>query len=91
MKQKTVIKSQYDLHLEIEIHSGSSGEVIDTMFEDEHYDTYGEALAAADEYREELGNEFCSWGDDIGILKDVSVDDEPTDHEYLVFPWEVLS
>lgn len=89
MKQKTVIKSQYDLHLEIEIHSGSSGKVIDTMFEDEHYDTYGEALAAADEYREELGYEFCSWGDDIGILKYVSVDDEPTDHEYPVLPWEV--
>lgn len=90
MKQKTEIKSQYDLHLEIEIHSGSSGEVIDIMFEDEHYDTYGEALAAADEYREELGNEYCSWGNDIGILKDVSVDEEPTEHQYLLFPGEVV-
>lgn len=90
MKQKTEIKSHYDLHLEIEIHSGSSGEVIDIMFEDEHYDTYGEALAAADEYREELGNEYCSWGNDIGILKDVSVDEEPTEHQYLLFPGEVV-
>lgn len=88
MKHKTEIKSQYDLHLEIEIRSGTSGEVIDTMFEDEHYDTYGEALAAADEYREELGEEFCSWGNDIGILKDVFVDEEPTEHEYLLFPGE---
>lgn len=89
MKQKTEIKSQYDLHLEIEIRSGSSGEVIDIMFEDEHYDSYGEALAAADEYRDEIGEEFCSWGNDIGILKEVTVDDEPTEHEYPVLPCEV--
>lgn len=88
MKQKTIIKSQYDLHLEIEIRSGSSGEVIDTMFEDEFYDTYGEALAAADEYRDDLGLEFCSWGNDIGILKGVIVDEEPLYNEYILLPGE---
>lgn len=84
MKSRYVDISEYGVFLTIEIISGYTGEVIDYHSEDEFYQSYEKAQEVAKKYRKQIGEQICSWGDDIGILKEVYVDEEPRINQYCI-------
>ena len=79
---KFVEISEYGVHLSINIASGGTGEIIGFQTETEYYATYAEACAVAERYKQQIGEEICSWGSDAGILDDVWVDEEPRVNQY---------
>ena len=68
---------RYCVSYTCDIVSGESGEVIDYHTEDEYYSEYSDAQARADELRSQIGDEICSWGDDVGVLREVDLSDTP--------------
>lgn len=83
MGSKIKSVSEYGLYLDIDIISGETGEVIGYHSEQEFCHTYEQACKVAEKYRNQIGQQFCSWGSDIGILKEVYVDEEPCINQYV--------
>lgn len=81
-KPRFEIRQEYMVFYSCDVISGQTGEVIDYHSEHEAYDTLAEAEARAEELRKEIGEEFCCWGDDVGVLKFVEVDKEPRGNQY---------
>lgn len=81
-KGRWVDISEYGVFLSIDVVSGITGDVIDVHSEDEFFQRKEEADRVAAEYRSQIGEVVCSWGNDIGILREVYVDDEPRTNQY---------
>lgn len=81
---KIEIIKEYMVYYTCEIISGETGDVIDYQTEEEAYSTYNKAQVRAEELRKLIGEEICYWGNDVGILREVDVDDEPTENIYAI-------
>lgn len=82
MSKALVTRMEYLVSQFIEVVDGETGEIIDYYPEAEYYSTYAEACRRADELRQLIGEIVCEWGNDYGILKKVSCDDEPRGIQY---------
>ena len=76
--------SEYGVFLSIDVVSGKTGDIIDTHSENGFFQTKEEASKAALKYRSQIGETVCTWGDDIGILREVYVDEEPRTNQYYI-------
>lgn len=83
-KPRFEMRQEYMVCYTCDIISGESGDVIDYHSEDEVYPTLAEAKARAEQLRQQIGEEICSWGDDVGVLREVYVDDEPRGNQYVI-------
>lgn len=83
MGSKIKSVSEYGVYLDIHIISGETGEFIGYHSEQEFCPTYEQACKVAEEYRNQIGQQFCSWGSDIGILTEVYTDEEPCINQYV--------
>lgn len=82
MSKVFVTRMEYLVLQFIEVVDCETGEVIDYHSEEEYFVTYAEACKSADKLRCFIGEEVCSWGSAVGILKDVYCDDEPRGIQY---------
>lgn len=68
------MKKYYEVLLTVKI-IHSCGD-IDYYYEAEDFDSYFEAKKVADDYMQYISFEdaFCNWGDDVGYLEDVIIE-----------------
>ena len=84
-KEKRLVNiSEYGVFLSIDVISGKTGDIIDTHSENSFFQNKEEADRAALKYRSQIGETVCNWGDDIGILREVYVDEEPRTNQYYI-------
>lgn len=83
MSKSLVTRMEYLVLQFIEVIDCETGQVIDSLSEDESYSTYAEACNRADKLRQLIGEIVCEWGDGAyGVLRDVYCDDEPRGVQY---------
>lgn len=70
------MNTEYIVVIGLVVRDEDTGKDIDFHVEREYYDTYAEALSRAEYLKAQLGEEFCHWGTDIGILDGVDVQSE---------------
>lgn len=77
-------KMVYGVFQSIEVLDSDTGRTIAEESESEYYDSFEEANKRADELRQLIDEQICSWGNDIGILRYVYVDEEPRGEQVLL-------